>query len=129
MVQQFEESLMPALAAIERQRKRVAETLAARNSVDTFEKRVAEFDGILLPETVEDMMDDSDAFLSRSGLKESYDLVMVRAHRLAESHMRRVDAAIKLAKAKQMVPDDKSMLSLHEEAINSILSRINKADA
>lgn len=129
VVHQFDESLMPALVAIEKQRKRVGETLAARLSVDTFEKKVAEFDGTMLPETVDDMLDVNGSFLRRSGLKESYDLVMVRSHRLAETHMQRVNAALKLAKSKQMVPDDKSTLSLHEEAINSILGRINRTSA
>lgn len=127
-VQEYDESLTPALKAIEKQRRRVRETLAARHAIDVFEHAVARFSGKLKKETVVDILEnksDVETFLTRAGLNESYDLIMVRKHHLAESHIRRVDAAVKFAKSKESVPDDQSKPSLQEDAFNSILFRIS----
>lgn len=127
-VQEYDEDLTPALKAVEKQRRRVKETLAARHSIDVFEHAVAKFDGRLKSENILDLLenDDNMSFLSQAGLKESYNLIMVRKHHLAEFHMSRVNEAIKLAKSKQRVPNDKSKPSLQEDAFNSILFRISK---
>jgi hypothetical protein len=105
----------------------VKETLAARHSVDMFESAVAKYDGTMkkLKFDYFEKLDPKEKFLRESGLKASYDLVMVRAHHLAETHMRRMDSAIQLAKAKFTVPNDRSKPSLQEDAFNSILSKIS----
>ena len=122
----YDTSLTPALKAVEKQRKRVKETLAARHSIDIFERAVAKYDGSMQNESIDDVLSGNDSFLARAGLKESYDIIMVRKQHLAESHMRRVDAAIQLAKSKQSVPDYEPKVSLHEEAMSSILNTIGK---
>lgn len=126
-VEEFDESLLPGLRAIEQQRFRVSETQKAKLEVENFEKNVANYDGteydiefVPFPK-----IDETTAFLLKSKLKESYDLVMIRAHHLAESHMNRMEQAIKLAKIKLAVPDDKFKISLHDEAFQTIFGRIN----
>jgi hypothetical protein len=126
-VQEFDTGLAPALKAIEQQRHRVKETLAARHSVDMFESAVAKYDGTMkkLKFDYFEKLEPKEKFLRESGLKASYDLVMVRAHHLAETHMRRMDSALQLANAKFTVPNDRSKPSLQEDAFNSILFKIS----
>jgi len=125
-VQQFDETLLPGLRAVEQQRLRVAETLRARFNLGEFEKKVAKYDGSEQKLAFEPLseIDDTTEFLLKAGLKESYDLVMVRSHHLAETHMQRMEQAVKLAKTKLAVPDDKFKMSLHEEAMQSILGKL-----
>ncbi len=125
-VQQFDESLLPGLRAIEQQRLRVAETLQAKLKLGEFEKKVAHYDGSTKQLAFEPLseLDETTEFLLKAGLKESYDLVMVRSHHLAETHMHRISQAIKLAKTKLAVPDDKFKMSLQEEAMASILGKL-----
>lgn len=131
-INQFDESLLPGLEAIERQRNRVAETLSAVAAIDVFERAVAHWDGmtkrVVLDEDIFAEKSQLDQFLDRSGLNDSYQLVMARRHHLAETHHRRMDAAIKLAKTKEQVPDNKYPMSLQEEAEYHFLSRINRLD-
>ena len=126
-VSEFDTSLTPALKAVEQQRHRVKETLAARHSVDMFERAVAKYDGSVKNEAFDpfDSRDAKQKFLAQAGLAESYNLVMIRAHHLAETHMRRMDSAIKLARSKTEVPDALPKASLQEEAFNHILFKIS----